>query len=411
MNHCIIKPNLASTAGQWPLDDLKALQLLDQIQENYSCYKVNNDEGDLVEFRLSSHPETQCFIDRLQLGVHCRKQRPLASLRTTKGIQGNKKLSVQYTKDLPVQLITALPSVFSMPVSGTYTVSVELETIHSVIQNLTNAERFVLGTFSSTSAYTNEQAQAYVIALNQFQNILNEKMSSSKVRKRLHNRKASRLDTKESMINLVHALLHVHSKILVVRVDLGIMRAPESLINHHISSDQWRSEQDSQFIIKALERLNENARHNRMKHALGYIHRIEYGPQKGFHVHAYYFFDGQDHQEDISWGQYIAKQWKRVTNNQGSVFICNMKKEDYRYCALGMLDYSDKQMLKNLEQSFDYLCKNDQYFQFTTRKHLRGFRISKLPEIPNVKMGRHRIYDESHFDPSQYRRQPIPLNS
>ncbi|MCO4227441.1 hypothetical protein Q5N75_17375 [Acinetobacter baumannii] len=197
MNHCITKPNLASTAGQWSLDDLEALQLLDQIQEDYSCYEVNNDEGDLVEFRLPSHPETQCFIDRLQLGIHCHQQRPLASLRTTKGIQGNKKLSVQYAKDLPVQLISALPSIFSMPVSDTYTVSVELETIHSVIQDLSDAERFVLGTFSSTSAYTNEQAQAYVDALNRFQSLLNERMSSAKVRKRLHNRKASRLKTKD----------------------------------------------------------------------------------------------------------------------------------------------------------------------------------------------------------------------
>ncbi|MFL1511685.1 inovirus-type Gp2 protein [Acinetobacter baumannii] len=397
MNHCMTKPNLASTAGQWSLDDLEALQLLDQIQEDHSCYEVNNDEGDLVEFRLPSNPETQCFIDRLQLGIHCRKQRPLASLRTMRGIQGTKKLSVQYAKDLPIQLISALPAIFSMPLSGTYTVSVELETIHSVIQDLSDAERFILGSFTSNSVYTNEQAQAYVAALNRFQSLLNERMSSAKVRKRLHSRKNSRLKTKENMIELVHALLHVHSKILVVRVDLGIMRTPESLINHHISTDQWQSEQDSQFIIDALKRLNENARMNRMKHALGYIHRIEYGPQKGFHVHAYYFFDGQDHWADITWGQYIAKQWQHVTNNQGSVFICNMKKEDYRYCALGMLDYSDVKMLKNLEQSFDYLCKNDQYFQFMTQKRIRGFRCSELPEIPEVKMGCPRKHDQSHL--------------
>lgn len=397
MNHCITKPNLASTAGQWSLDDLEALQLLDQIQEDHSCYEVNNDEGDVVEFRLPSNPETQCFIDRLQLGIHCRKQRPLASLRKIKGIHGNKKLSVQYAKDLPIQLVSALPSIFSMPLSGTYTVSVELETIHSVIQDLSDAERFVLGTFTSTSVYTNEQAQAYVEALNRFQSLLNERMSSAKVRKRLYNRKDSRLKTKENMIELVHALLHVHSKILVVRIDLGIMRDPESLMNNHIPPDQWQSEQDSQFIIDALERLNKNARMNRMKHALGYIHRIEYGPQKGFHVHAYYFFDGQDHWADITWGQYIAKQWQHVTNNQGSVFICNMKKEDYRYCALGMLDYSDVKMLKNLEQSFDYLCKNDQYFQFMTQKRIRGFRCSELPEIPEVKMGCPRKHDQSHL--------------
>lgn len=393
----ITKPSLASNVGQWSLEDLEALQLLDQIQEDHSFYDVNTDEGKVAAFRLPSNPETRCFIDRLQLEVHCRKQRSLASLQVIKSILDNTKLSIQYAKDLPIQLISALPSIFSMPLSGTYTVSVELETIHSVIQGLSDVERFILGTFSSNGIYSNEQAQAYVTALNRFQSLLNDEMKSAKVRKRLHNRKDRRLKTKEKMVNFVHTLLHVHSKILVVRVDLGIMRSPESLINNHISSEQWKSEQDSQFIIDSLERLNENARHNRMKHALGYIHRIEYGPQKGFHVHAYYFFDGQDHQEDISWGQYIAKQWKQVTNNQGSVFICNMRKEDYRYCALGKLDYSNVEMLKNLEQSFDYLCKNDQYFHFTTQNRIRGFRISQPPEIPEVKIGCPRKYDQSHF--------------
>ncbi|WP_416040547.1 hypothetical protein [Acinetobacter lactucae] len=74
-----------------------------------------------------------------------------------------------------------------------------------------------------------------------------------------------------------------------------------------------------------------------------------------------------------------------------------MKKKDYRYCALVMLDYSDVEMLKNLEQSFDYLCKNDQYFQFTTQKRIRGFRCSELPKIPETKMGCPRKYDQSHL--------------
>ncbi len=34
MNPCITKPNLVSTAGQWSLDDLEALQLLDQMQRD-----------------------------------------------------------------------------------------------------------------------------------------------------------------------------------------------------------------------------------------------------------------------------------------------------------------------------------------------------------------------------------------
>jgi len=399
MNHNTTTPQstgLLSTAGQWSLDDVKTLALLDQVQEDHSIYEVNTDDGNITSFLLPHDPETQTFLNRLQLGVYCKKPRPLAKIQSSKDFHGNEKLIVQFAKDIPVQLQASITTVFSMPESGKYEVGIELEIIHTVIQELSDQERHILCTFHPNDRYCNNQAQDYVAALNHFQSMLNARMKSKIVRKRLYNRKMNRQNGKANCMALVNALLKIHSKLLIVRVDLGLMRNPESLAKHLVSPVHLASEHDSVFIVKALKRLNDNARHNRMKNALGYIHRIEYGAKKGFHVHAYYFFIGNDHQEDITWGQYIKQQWEHVTQNNGSAFICNMKKADYRYCSLGMLDYSDKEMLKNLEKSFDYICKNDQYFQFTTQKRIQGLRISEIPEIPEVKMGRPRKYDQSH---------------
>lgn len=75
-----------------------------------------------------------------------------------------------------------------------------------------------------------------------------------------------------------------------------------------------------------MARFYEAAKRNQLKHAIGYIQRLEYTPAKGLHLHCYYFFNANDHREDITWGQYIAEKWKIATNNLGSAFICNMKR-------------------------------------------------------------------------------------
>ncbi|TPU01650.1 inovirus Gp2 family protein, partial [Acinetobacter baumannii] len=185
-----------------------------------------------------------------------------------------------------------------------------------------------------------------------------------------------------------------HSRILVVRVDLGLIRDPAKLQQLAISTDFAQAEHDSEFLQESFIRFYDASKHNQLKQALGYILRIEHTPTKGFHGHLYYFFNANDHREDITWGQYIAEKWRVATNNLGTAFICNMKKDEYRYRALGILEYTDHEMLKNLKATFDYICKNDQYFAFTNGEQIRSFRTSQIPKVPATKLGRPRKFEQ-----------------
>ncbi len=75
-------------------------------------------------------------------------------------------------------------------------------------------------------------------------------------------------------------------------------------------------------------------------------------------------------------------------------FYLQYEKNEYRYRALGILAYNDHEMLENLKATFDYICKNDQYFAFTVQERLRSFRISQLPDVPDTKLGRSRKFEQ-----------------
>ncbi len=130
-------------------------------------------------------------------------------------------------------------------------------------------------------------------------------------------------------------------------------------------------------LKSVLNNYLENKRHNPvLKQAIGYIFRFEYTPRRGFHLHTFWFFNGSKNQEDISLAQGIEKLWKKVTNDQGYAYICNMRKQTDENCFLGTIEYNQSQKRKWLEEGFDYLCKTSQLFIFSKMKNGRRFQIS-----------------------------------
>ncbi len=272
-----------------------------------------------------------------------------------------------------------LTTIFVSARSGNYKMGIELQAFKDSFLELSKEEQYTLYEFSLINqCYTSEQAQAYVAALIKFQ-LFAIRMSSASIRKQLSNRASNRRRSKERCVELVETLLKIHSRILVVRVDLGLIRDPAKLQQLAISTDFAQAEHDSEFLQESFIRFYDASKHNQLKQALGYILRIEHTPTKGFHGHLYYFFNANDHREDITWGQYIAEKWRVATNNLGTAFICNMKKDEYRYRALGILEYTDHEMLKNLKATFDYICK-----MISTSPLLMENKF-ELPNKPNTK--------------------------
>ncbi|WP_373883462.1 inovirus-type Gp2 protein [Acinetobacter pittii] len=368
---------------------------LEQLKGDFSIHEYMTENGKTETFRTSINPEVETMLSRIEFIKYFEKVRPIATLKSIQSFKGKEQLRVEYAKDIPLLLKNQIARIFVFAHSGKYKMGIELQAFKDSFSELSKQEQYTLYEFSLINqCYTSEQAQAYVQALIKFQKLFAARMESASIRKQLSNRASNRRRSKERCIQLIETLLNIHSRILVVRVDLGLIRDPAKLQELAISPDFAQAEHDSEFIQESFIRFYEASKHNQLKHARGYILRIEYTPTKGFHGHLYYFFNANDHREDITWGQYIAKKWKVATNNLGTAFICNMKKDEYRYRALGILEYTDHEMLENLKATFDYICKNDQYFAFTIGERIRSFRTSQIPKIPDTKLGRPRKFEQ-----------------
>lgn len=117
-----------------------------------------------------------------------------------------------------------------------------------------------------------------------------------------------------------------------------------------------------------------------MKMLVGYILRFEYTVRTGFHVHCYFLFNGDKNLEDITLAQGIGKLWNKVTQGQGTSYICNMKKDFIVIVQLACFNGADTEKLGYLYKTFDYICKTSQLFDFTNMKGARGFQLGEVPE-------------------------------
>ncbi|EMF4711966.1 inovirus-type Gp2 protein, partial [Providencia stuartii] len=96
----------------------------------------------------------------------------------------------------------------------------------------------------------------------------------------------------------IDSLYQRYSKLLVVRVDLSY----KSGICHRVKAHHLR--QHRQALYKAINR------DRLFSCCVGYILKLEFGMEKGFHYHALFFFDGQKVRRDITLGKHIGELWQ-----------------------------------------------------------------------------------------------------
>ncbi|MDX4117307.1 inovirus-type Gp2 protein [Providencia alcalifaciens] len=160
----------------------------------------------------------------------------------------------------------------------------------------------------------------------------------------------------------IDSLYQRYSKLLVVRVDLSY----KSGICHRVKAHHLR--QHRQALYKAIncDRL--------FSCCVGYILKLEFGMEKGFHYHALFFFDGQKVRQDITLGKLIGELWQeRITDMAGLYFNCNYQKERYRELGIGLLKRTDAESKKRLLNAVRYLCKADAWVRLAVPELKRTF--------------------------------------
>lgn len=276
---------------------------------------------------------------------------------------------------------------------------VEWSAFESARSQLTSEEIEVIH-LGGKSLHPEDQSglERYVKLVNQFAHSIRDFMNDPKIKRKLRDRAANCQENKKRCIELTQSILDNYSKVLVVRLDFALKRDPETLLKNFYRIDEIHSKDDLAYLKMCIQKLLEMRRYNHiLKEVIGYIFRFEYSVRTGFHIHSYLYLNGNKHREDITLAQGIAKIWKEITGNQGTTYICNMQKDSYRRCAIGMIHHSDKVKQEYLFQTFDYICKADQFFIFTNIKGARRFQSSEILGEKS-KLGRPRKKTKSSTD-------------
>lgn len=147
------------------------------------------------------------------------------------------------------------------------------------------------------------------------------------------------------------AMLARYSRTLIIRVNLYYRQ-------------RVQARQRVEHVFDDLGRLIADRERNPVfDHLIGYICTVEQGEDRGYHLHAAFFFNGNEVRGDVYKAEQIGKLWERITRGQGYFNSCNHDKEKYRdddRLGIGMILRSDRKIRSHVHYSMCYLVKDDQ---------------------------------------------------
>lgn len=210
-----------------------------------------------------------------------------------------------------------------------------------------------------------------------------------------------RIDSAEIYVD---SLFATYSRLLTIRIDFYPERLESfSILTQPQVGEQATTEQLNR-LTSNLQRLLNNRRHKKLfEHCVGYILKIEYGVDRGWHAHAIFFYDGHHVQNDSFYSTQIGDYWVDViTAGHGTYWACNRPNNISRYkqIGIGMIDHSDHDKRKALlEIVIAYLAKTDAHIQSKSFTGQKLFRMGQPPKAQDVKRGRPRLASPSALSP------------
>jgi hypothetical protein len=114
--------------------------------------------------------------------------------------------------------------------------------------------------------------------------------------------------------------------------------------------------QDVECLMQA------RAREVLFENEIGYVWAIEQGPDKGFHVHTVFFFNGGKENGDYYLGQRIGALWASIAGGRGYHLNCSADKAAYgANLGIGMIHRSFLRECSNtIEYAVKYLLKDSE---------------------------------------------------
>lgn len=206
----------------------------------------------------------------------------------------------------------------------------------------------------------NESGTAYLSyhrSINVLVERIRELTRSQRYRRREDVRRYEAGKLEEGLNEYVDCLINRYSRTNIIRVNLYYRAEAQARLRiEHVFND--------------LDRLTaEHERNPIFEHQIGYICRVEQGDDRGYHIHAAYFFNGNEVRGDIYKAQLIGDLWKRLTRGRGYYHSCNHRKEAYgERLGIGLIkrdEYSERR--PHVLYAMAYLVKDDQHLLIKPR--------------------------------------------
>ncbi|WP_417660048.1 hypothetical protein [Pseudidiomarina sp.] len=143
-----------------------------------------------------------------------------------------------------------------------------------------------------------------------------------------------------------------------------------------------------EHVFDDLDRLvAQHERHPVFKHLIGYIYSVEQGDRNdgtGYHIHAAYFFNGNELQGDVNKAIQLGELWKNITYGQGYMHSCNHNKEQYGdRCGIGRIERGNQAIRPHVHNTVKYLVKDAQHL----RLRPEGARCLRMGQLKRPRQG------------------------
>lgn len=197
----------------------------------------------------------------------------------------------------------------------------------------------------------------------------------------------------QGLVHYIDAMFECRSRLLVLRMDFSYRKNEQEFkVSAFTEDDVGRvTSKIAKHRVELVKYLKTKCPELGL---VGYAWKLEYGREKGHHYHMMFFLDGAKVREDIVIAKNIGDHWNKIiTEGAGLYFNCNRKKDSYRHCGVGMVNYYDAEKIFNLKfKAAIYLTKADFYIGATMPDKSRCFGKGNAPKSVRSGGGRPRLY-------------------
>ncbi|MBE9400248.1 inovirus-type Gp2 protein [Acinetobacter albensis] len=237
-----------------------------------------------------------------------------------------------------------------------------------ILFDLVKFPNFPLNAIDANGMATDHEKSVAVISNSIIEGIF-KGLKDPKFVQQVNDRRKMARRREKNALKYVDMVRKSYSRLLGVRVDF-YLPADKKHFTH-------------KEIVAHFHTILQKLRRSKILHLKGYVWKLEYGVDQALHVHAFFFFCGSKHREDISLGRMIGEMWDKQIDGKHSYFNCNTSKnrKKYKYDALGVINRNDQTKYDNIAKVIHYFAKFEQYVLHSSLERVKTLNTGLLPHI------------------------------